>query len=119
MMRHHRKSKKISDSGDSQMSEVAQAIEAVAQAVTDEVKQEVAKVEEKIRIEISDAEKFMLTKMENEFLKAQMEVKRLTELMQNIQKAFPTQVEELVKKYAIEPAKYTFDAIELAFKKKQ
>jgi uncharacterized protein YeeX (DUF496 family) len=95
--------------------------ETLKEAVTEVIKEteaKVEKIEQAIRVEISDAEKLVVRNLENEFLKAQMEMQRLTATLKNIQEQFPKLVDTYVKKYALDPAVYVFDAVELAFKKK-
>ena len=91
----------------------------VAKEVVAEVKEVVAKVEEKLRQEITDAEKVIVTRMENEYLKATLELQRLQTQVSTIQKNYPAYIESLAKKYGIEIKDFTFDAIELLFKKNQ
>jgi len=86
--------------------------------VEGEVVAEVKKEEEKVRTEITDAEKLMLTKMENEFLKAQMEFNRLQSVLKNIQDTYPKKIEELAVKYSADVKDWFFDGVELVFKKK-
>lgn len=72
-----------------------------------------------VRVDITDAEKVVATKLENEFLKAEVEINRLKKIQENVSKQFPQFVESLVKKYAVNPVTHVFDNVELAFKKKQ
>lgn len=106
--------------------EVEEKIEAVvgevvtkAEAIAEEVVAEVKKVAERIRVDINTEEKLAVRELENNFLKAQMEMTRLQGLIQQYQKSFTSNIEGLTKKYVINPAEFVFDSIELAFKKKQ
>lgn len=97
------------------------AAEAQLKAVVSDVEKVAEQVEAKEvawRVDITDAEKLALRNLENEYLKAQMEIQRLSAIVQNAQKQFPVLVESFVKKYAINPAVHVFDAVELAFKRK-
>lgn len=71
------------------------------------------------RVDITADEKLMVSKLENEFLRANAEIQRLQGVIQSAQAQFPNVVSGLVKKYSINPATHVFDNIELAFKKKQ
>jgi len=108
-----------------EVTNVETKVESAVAAVEAEVKQEVATVvaEEKkyateTRIEITDAENLLLTKMENQFLKIQMDIRRLNEEAKSISENFPKKVAELMKKYAINEATHVFNALEGAFIKK-
>lgn len=76
------------------------------------------KVELKERIEITAEEKLAVRELENEFLKASMEINRLQQIVQNAQRQFPALIESFTKKYAVDIKKYDFNAIELVFKRK-
>jgi hypothetical protein len=101
--------------------------------VIEEVKQEVAKVEEKvaevvaevkkgddrIKIEIEATEKLALTKVENEYLKAQVEIQQLSNRIQQVQEAankartsYNAKMEELAKKYAFDIKKFVYNSVE-------
>ena len=67
--------------------------------------------------EISTEEKLIVREIENEYLKAQMEIQRLSQITQAAQKKFTTTVETMTKKYAIDPATFIFDNVALVFKK--
>jgi hypothetical protein len=101
------------------------AVEAEVKAevvkVEGEVKAEVAKVEkaaEKVLQELTAEEKLIIREIENEYLKAQMEIQRLSIITQNAQKKFTETVEVLVKRYAVSPTEWIFDNISLQFKRK-
>ena len=96
-------------------------VKAVEQAVVAEAKVVEAKVEavvEKTRVEITDAEKFAMAALENQFLKLSMQAKQLDEQIKSIQTTYPKKVEELVKRYAIDTEKWFFDGVDYFFKKK-
>ena len=70
------------------------------------------------RIEITAEEKLFATRLENEFLKANLEKQRQEKIIENAQKSFPQFIDGLVKKYAINPITHQFHNLELAFTKK-
>ncbi len=110
------------------MSSVSNEVVAVEQAVVDEAKavkqavvEEVKKVEvavERTVQELQVEERLVIREIENEYLKAQMEINRLSQITQKCQKDFTAKVEELTKKYAVNPAEWLFDNVSLIFKKK-
>ena len=100
---------------------VAPAVEGVVVAAEGAAKAVDAKVDSfatEARIELTAEEKFFVTKLENDYLKAAMEIQRLTKTVESAQKQFPMFVEGLVKKYEINPATHVFNNIELVFTKK-
>jgi uncharacterized protein YqfB (UPF0267 family) len=115
---------------------MAMVTEEQAKAVAAEAKAEVVKVAEEVKAEaekavtavkaeaektvteISAEEKLALSQLENQFLKAQMEMTRLQNVIQDIQKRFPAQVDSLVKKYMLNPVEWIFDSGRLAFVRK-
>jgi hypothetical protein len=103
------------------MSELVNEVVAEVKAVEGEVVAEVAKVEkavEKVLQELTAEEKLAIREIENAYLKAQMEIQRLSQITQKAQKDFTDTVEKLTKKYAIDPAIWLFDNVDLLFKKK-
>jgi len=86
--------------------------------VAEEVKAEVVKVVEKATQELSAEEKLVIREIENEYLKAQIEINRLSQITQKAQKSFTDTVEGLVKKYAVSSAEWVFDNVSLTFKRK-
>lgn len=96
-----------------------ESLAAKAETAAKAVEEKVVKFATAALVQITADEKLIVTKMENEYLKAQVEITRLSTVQQNVQKNFPQYVESLVKKYAINPATHVFDNIELVFKKKQ
>lgn len=106
--------------------DVVQEVEDVAVEVKDEVvkvaktvEAEIVSVAQKIRQEIESEEKVIITKMENEFLKAQLEIQRLQTTVATTQKSYPEYIKNLAEKYALNIAEWSFDAVELVFKKNQ
>src|SRR5258708_1886119 len=104
---------------------VVEAVEQEAKEVqqevvkfAEEVKAEVSKVVDKVVQEISAEEKLVIREIENEYLKAQIEINRLSQITQNAQKRFTDTVEGLVKRYAVSPAEWIFDNVSLTFKRK-
>lgn len=98
--------------------------EAVAEVkkIEGEVVAEVKKVEavaERLVQELSAEEKLAIRDLENKYLKAQMEIQRLSKIVQDTQAEYTKITESLVKKYVIDPATWLFDNAELVFKKRQ
>lgn len=87
--------------------------------VVQEVETKAVALEQKVRQEIASEEKVIITKMENEFLKAQMEIQRLQTIVSTTQKSYPEYIKNLAEKYSLNIAEWTFDAVELLFKKNQ
>ena len=88
-------------------------VETVAEAV-------VAKVEEKIKaalVNIVADEKLFLREAELEFLKAQMEIQRLSKVAEAKSKSYTDYIESLFVKYGVTKAEYVFDGAVNAFKK--
>jgi len=71
------------------------------------------------RVEITTEEKYAVSKLENEFLRANSEITRLQGVAKAAQETFPKLVSQLVAKYKISPATHQFDNVNLAFTKKQ
>ena len=101
------------------------AVEAEVKAevvkVEAEVKAEIAKVEkavEKVLQELTAEEKLAIRQIENSYLKAQLEINRLSTITQKAQQDFTKTVEDLTRKYLINPVEMVFDNIELRFTKK-
>jgi type IV secretory pathway VirB4 component len=95
------------------------------ETIVEEVKQEVVKVAEEVKAEVVKAvqelsaeEKLGIREIENEYLKAQIEINRLSQITQKAQKSFTDTVESLTKKYAVDPANWLFDNVSLTFKRK-
>ena len=116
------------------MNEMAAVVEEVkneASSVVEEVKQEVTKVTEevkkeieRVRVDVTDAEKLFLTKLENDFLKAQVELQQLNQRMTHLQdvakktqEGFVAKTTELAKKYEVDLKEFFFNNIEQAFVK--
>lgn len=112
------------------------AVEAEAEKVVSEVKTEVVKVVDEVKTEatklVDDAkaevkkltqditaeEKLAIREIENKYLKAQIEITRLSQITTQAQRDFTSKVESLTKKYLISPTEWLFDNAELIFKKK-
>lgn len=92
---------------------VATAVETEVKKVEGEIKPEIKKA----LVEITAEEKLFLREAELEYLKAQMEIKRLSELAATKSKEYTAYIESLMKKYVIAKAEYVFDATVNAFKK--
>ncbi len=111
-------------------------IEAKAEAVVNKVKTEVVKVSDEIKAEaekvakeakagvkklvqeLTAEEKLAIREIENAYLKAQIEMNRLTPILQKAQKDFTETVSSLVTKYAVDPAEWLFDNVTLIFRRK-
>jgi galactokinase len=99
---------------------VETAVEGEAVKIEGEVKAEVAKVEEKTKaalVQVSTDEKLFLSDAELEFLKAQMEIQRLSKIADAKSKQYADYVEGLFKKYLLDKAEYVFDGAARLFKK--
>jgi prophage antirepressor-like protein len=98
---------------------VVEAVKEEAKSVAEAVKTEVAPEVQKTTQVISVDERLFIRELENSYLKAQMEISKLSQVTQGAQAKFTAKVEELTKKYAVDPAEWVFDNIELVFRKKQ
>jgi hypothetical protein len=143
IVHYHPKNYKISNpkQGDSDMTTAeqvavneAKAVEVKAEAVKqveyEKTQTEVAKAAEAIKAEttkdvpvpakrtkqpLTAEEKLVLREIENEYLKAQIQITTLSNTTQNAQKKFTTTVEGFGKKYDIIPAEMQFDNVALEF----
>ena len=93
-------------------------VEAEVVKVAEEVKAEAVKIVEKVRQELTAEEKLAIREIENSYLKAQVEINRLSQQTQQAQQQFTATVERLTKKYTVDPTLWLFDNVELLFKKK-
>lgn len=103
------------------MADVIEAVATEVKAVEEKVEAVVEKVEavaEKVLQELSAEEKLAIREIEVNFLKAQAEIQRLTQITQKAQTDFTAIVETLTKKYAINPAAWVFDNVTLVFRKR-
>ena len=117
--------KKVEGEVKTEVTNVETKVENEVTKVETEVKQEVKAVEAEVkkfateaRIAITAEENLVLTKLENVYLKDQMELRRLQDEVKAISEQYPKKVAELVKKYAINEGTHLFNAIEGAFVKK-
>jgi uncharacterized protein YpuA (DUF1002 family) len=110
------------------LTEEVKAVEAKAEAVAaevktevvkvaEEVKAEVVKVAEKAKQELTADEKLAIREIENAYLKAQIEIQRLSAITSKAQADFTKTVESLTKKYVLDPSIWVFDNIKLIFTK--
>lgn len=97
----------------SEVEAVVAKVETVAEAVVAEVKADVKKA----TVEITTEEKLFLRETELEYLKAQMEMQRLTKITEGKSKDYQAYIESLLKKYVISKTEFMFDATINAFKK--
>jgi hypothetical protein len=99
---------------------VAEAVVGTTKAAEAEVKAVEEKVVEKVEaafVTITSDEKLFLREAELEYLKATMEIQRLQTIVQAKSKDYQAYIDGLVKKYAIDKAKYMFDGTVALFKK--
>lgn len=82
------------------------------------VEEKVVKVVEKVFQELTSEEKLAIREIENSYLKAQIEINRLSQVTQKAQGDFTAKVESLTKKYVIDPATWEFNNVDLIFRKK-
>ncbi len=75
--------------------------------------------EEKAVVEISDEEKLVTLKMENNFLRITAQIAELQKQAEQIQKQYPDYIKTLASKYGVDVTKSSFHAIEGVFKKNQ
>ena len=101
------------------------AVEAEVTKVAEEVKTEVVKVAEeakaevkKLTQELTAEEKLAIREIEVAYLKAQGQIQSLAQITTKAQADFTKTVEDLTKKYALDPALYVFDNVKLLFVKK-
>ena len=95
-------------------------VETVAEAVVADVKAEVAKVEVKVKaavVEIKAEEQLVLKSAELDYLKATMEIQRLSKITEAKSKEYQAYIENLYKTYVLDKAEYVFDATVNVFKK--
>ena len=90
------------------------AVEAEVLKVVEEAKTEVKKLTQEITAEA----KLTIREIELEYVKAQAEIQRLSQITQGAQKKFTDTVEALVKTYGVSPAEWVFDNIKLIFVRK-
>jgi galactokinase len=105
---------------ETEIKSVETAVEGEAVKIEGAVKEEVAKVEEKAKaslVQVSTDEKLFLREAELEFLKAQMEIQRLSKIADAKSKQYADYVEGLFKKYVLDKAEYVFDGAVNVFKK--
>jgi hypothetical protein len=94
--------------------------ENVAAAVVADAKAVETKVEEVVKaalVNIVADEKLFLREAELEFLKAQMEIQRLSKVAEAKSKSYTDYIESLFVKYGLTKAEYMFDGAVNAFKK--
>jgi hypothetical protein len=90
---------------------------AEVKAVAGEVVAEVEKVAERLKVEISDAEKVIVLRQENQFLQLTTQARELQKQIETIQKNFPEYIKGLATKYELEIKDYVFDSISGVFNK--
>lgn len=100
------------------------AVETAVESEVVKVEDAVVKVAEEVKTEVKAAlvaltgdEKFLLRDTELEYLKAQMEIQRLTRVAEAKGLEYRNAVDSFLKKYALDKAEYIFDGAKLAFTK--
>ena len=103
------------------MSEL-QAVEAEVAKVAEEAKAEVVKIVEEVKpvakkalVAITADEKLILAETEVEYLKATMEIQRLTKITEAKSKEYQTAVDGFLTKYGLSKLDYLFDGVKKAF----
>ena len=95
-------------------------VKSVAEAVVAEVKKvegEVVAKEKATVIQLKAEESLILREAELDFLKANMEIQRLTKIAEAKSKTYQEYVESLFKQYVLDKASYIFDGAANVFKK--
>jgi hypothetical protein len=94
-------------------------------AVAEEVKAEVVKTDDRVKQEVTDGEKFTMAQMENDFLKAQIEMQQISKRMEHLQEVtkkiqtnFVAKTKEMAEAYSIDLESYIYNSVEHAFTKK-
>ncbi len=104
-----------------EMKKAEEAIIAPFKAIEGEVvgeAKEVVKVAEKVIQTLTAEEQLAFRNIENEFLKAQAEINRLTQTTQAKQHEFSNYSTALLRKYLLEPTEWVFDTVALRFQRK-
>ena len=95
-------------------------VETVAAAVVADAKAVETKVEEVVKaalVNIVADEKLFLREAELEYLKAQMEIQRLSKVAEEKSKSYTDYIKSLFVKYGLTTVEYVFDGAINAFKK--
>jgi hypothetical protein len=96
------------------VSEVKAKVEKAVTAMIPEVVKGEAPAKKLVQ-ELTAEEKLVIRDIELEYLKAQMQINQLSQTTQSAQKKFTSMIEDLSKKYLINPAEMMFDNVELKF----
>jgi hypothetical protein len=91
-----------------------------AKSVVEKIEGEVVKAEEVVKaalVSIVADEKLVLREAELEYLKATMEIQRLSKITEAKQKQYVDFIEGLFTKYGLQKSEYVFDAAVAQFKK--
>jgi copper chaperone CopZ len=99
---------------EAEVTKVEGVVFAEAKKVVEEVKAEVKKLTQALTAE----EKLAIREIEVVYLKAQGQIQSLSQTTQKAQADFTKIIENLTKKYAVDPAEWLFDNVELIFKRK-
>ena len=103
----------------SELENVVEAVEGKVKAVAADVKAGAAKVEQVEKsavVNIKAEEQLVLRNAELDFLKANMEIQRLSKITETKSKEYQTYVEGLFKTYGLDKGSYVFDGAVNAFK---
>jgi uncharacterized protein YpuA (DUF1002 family) len=86
---------------------------------------EVVKTDDRVKQEVTDGEKFAMAQMENDFLKAQIEMQQISKRMEHLQEVtkkiqanFVAKTAEMAEAYSIDLEKFIYNSVEHAFTKK-
>ena len=96
---------------------VVAEVEKVVEEVKSAVETKVEEVVKAAKVDITAEEKLFLREAELEYLKAQMEIQRLSKLAEAKSKSYTDYIESLFVKYSLTKAEYVFDGAVNAFKK--
>ena len=108
----------------SELENAVAAVEGEVKSVAEAVVAEAAKVEEKVVevvkaavVQIATEEKLILREAELEYLKAQMEIQRLSKIAEAKSNEYQSAVSGYFTKHLLSKAEYVFDGSINAFKK--
>jgi len=94
---------------------VVEEVKAEAVKIAEEVKAEIVPAAKKAVVTITDTEKLFLAESETEYLKATMEIQRLTKITEEKAKGYQTAVDSYLKRLGLEKTDYIFDGVKKAF----
>jgi hypothetical protein len=100
---------------EAEVAKVAEEAKAEVVKVAEEVKAVVVPEAKKATVAITAEEKLILAEAEVEFLKATMEIQRLSAITAAKGKEYQAAVDGFLKKYGLDKAEYIFDGIRKVF----